>query len=346
MKIYRVDPLADRRWDEVVERHPRASVFHQRGWLEALARTYRYEPCVFTTSAPGETLENAIVLCRISSWLTGNRWVSLPFSDHCEPLLATGSDSEEIINRAQTEFGDQNWNYVELRPVSTMDAASCGLKTNCSYWFHELDIVPSLEVIFRRLHNNSFRRNVQRAEREELSYEAGQSEKLLDEFYRLLLITRRRHQSLPQPRTWFRNLLLCMKDKLKIRVARKNDIPIAAMLTLQHGKSVVYKYGCSDERFHSMGGMPFLFWNLIAESKKCGAERIDLGRTDLHNPGLIAFKDRLGASRRLLTYYRLTKQRRRLVAPHWGSRKLRRLVSLLPEAVSCAAGEVLYRHIG
>ena len=35
-----IDPLADARWDELVERHPRASVFHTRGWLEALKRTY------------------------------------------------------------------------------------------------------------------------------------------------------------------------------------------------------------------------------------------------------------------------------------------------------------------
>ena len=41
-----LDPLADARWDDLLERHPRASVFHSRGWLEALKRTYGYEPIV------------------------------------------------------------------------------------------------------------------------------------------------------------------------------------------------------------------------------------------------------------------------------------------------------------
>src|SRR5712692_6936466 len=97
-------------------------------------------------------------------------------------------------------------------------------------------------------------------------------------FYMLLLLTTKRNQLPPQPRAWFRNLVECMSDKVQIRVARKNGAPIAAMLTLRHRSSVVYKYGCSDETFHSLGGMPFLFWRLIEESKASGAQQIDFGR--------------------------------------------------------------------
>src|SRR5271156_2192220 len=50
--VYTVDPLLDNRWDDLVTRHPNASAFHQRGWLEALSRTYGYKPIVFTTSPP------------------------------------------------------------------------------------------------------------------------------------------------------------------------------------------------------------------------------------------------------------------------------------------------------
>ena len=39
VNIYIIDPILDNRWDELVAHHPRASVFHRRGWLEALART-------------------------------------------------------------------------------------------------------------------------------------------------------------------------------------------------------------------------------------------------------------------------------------------------------------------
>jgi hypothetical protein len=139
-----------------------------------------------------------------------------------------------------------------------------------------------------------------------------------------------------------------MGEKLQISLTRKNGSPIAAILTLQHRSSVVYKYGCSDEKFHNIGGMPFLFWRLIEQSKALGAERIDFGRTDLDNQGLIIFKDRLGSTRKLLTYYRYGKSAREgvPVSSLRDSRAVQRLVSLLPAVISSAASRVLYRHIG
>ena len=79
LPVYRIDPLKDERWVRFVEEHPDASVFHTPAWLTALERTYGYEPVVFTTSPPDAELKNAIVFCRIESWLTGHRIVSLPF---------------------------------------------------------------------------------------------------------------------------------------------------------------------------------------------------------------------------------------------------------------------------
>ena len=345
MDIHVLDPLSDNRWDELVRRHTSASIFHDRGWLEALTCTYRYKPFVLTSALPGEPLENGLVICRVSSWITGTRLVSLPFSDHCEPLVSKAGEFEAFLDWLQTECERQHWGYVELRPLLAANGSGLSLQPSCSYCFHELDLTPRLDQIFQRLHGNSFRRKIQRAEREHVSYESGRSAQLLEEFYRVLLLTRKRHQLLPQPRAWFRNLLQCMGDKLQIRIARKDDVPIAAMLTLQHQSSVVYKYGCSDERFHNLGGMPFLFWKLLEESKAAGAERIDFGRTDLSNEGLLTFKDRLGATRKLLTYYRYTRTSGRVAAIEH-SRAVRQFLSILPKTISSTAGRFLYRHMG
>ena len=65
--VYRVDPLTDPRWDDFVEKHPRASVFHTSDWLEALRRTYGYQPVAYTTTPPGIKLTNGVVFCQVSS---------------------------------------------------------------------------------------------------------------------------------------------------------------------------------------------------------------------------------------------------------------------------------------
>ena len=346
MQLYTLDPMLDSRWDDLVAVHPGASVFHQPGWLKALAKTYGYRPMVLTSAPPGKRLSDGIVFCEVKSWITGSRLVSLPFSDHTEPLLDDVSYSPELTEWMQTECRQHNWKYIELRPLSWKMQPDSPLAASGAFWLHTLSLAPSSEQIFCNLHKNCIQRRIRRAEREQLSYESGCSEGLLNDFYRLLLVTRRRHRILPQPHAWFRNLIACMSPNVEIRLARKNGIPIAAILTLRHRNAAVYKYGCSDEQFHHLAGVPFLFWKLIEESKALGAAQIDFGRTDLDNDGLIEFKDRFGTTRRRLTYFRYPESAKGQHAVATFLPATRRLFSVLPDVLSTMAGEVLYRHIG
>jgi CelD/BcsL family acetyltransferase involved in cellulose biosynthesis len=344
--IHVVNPLSDNRWDDLVARHPKASVFHGRGWLEALSRTYGYEPLVLTSAPPGRPLSDGIVLCRVSSWITGTRLVSLPFADHCEPLVDDLGNSQEFMNWLRAECDRQRWKYVELRPLVSNENLKCRLPNGLSYCFHTLDLARALSEIFQGFHKDSVQRKIRRAEKAGLNYDAGRSERIIEEFYGLLLKTRRRHQLFPQPRVWFKNLFACLGENVQIRVARKEDVPIAAMLTLRHRSSVVYKYGCSDEKFHNLGGMQLLFWRLIEESKTFGAAELDFGRSDMDNEGLVTFKDRFGTKKKLLTYVRYPQAKKEAAAVRWGMRAARQMFSILPDTISPAAGKILYKHIG
>ena len=344
--MYTIDPLTDGRWDDLVAWHPRASAFHQRGWIEALKLTYGYEPFALTSTPSGKPLGDGLLLCRVASWITGTRAVSLPFADHCEPLLNQPDEIPKFADWLKTECGRQRWKYFELRPRSWDEKACNLLSRSRSYCLHTLDLTRPLEEVFRSLHKASLQRRIHRAEREGLGYELGRSERLLNEFYGLLLKTRRRHRLPPQPRAWFRNLSAQLGDRIEIRVARKGNIPIAALFTLPHRSSVIYKYGCSNESFHRFGGMPFLFWRLIDECKGRGVKEIDLGRSDLGQEGLITFKERLGAKRHALTYFRYPTVERPDAEAGWGARALGKATSFLPDAILPMAGKVLYKHMG
>lgn len=345
MGVHIVNPLLDPRWDEFVDRHPLACAFHSRGWLQALAYTYGYRPLVLTRAAENNSLNDGIALCSVSSSLTGSRLVSLPFTDHCEPLVDHVDETQNLLAQMRSE-PRKRWRYIELRPLSSMPIEALSLKPVRSYWFHEVDLRPSLLEVFSRLHKDSIQRRIRRAEREGIAVQTGTSADFVKEFYRLLLKTRRRHHLLPQPYSWFCNLIECMGDKAEISLARKNDISIAALFALRHRTSVVYKYGCSDESHHHLGAMPLLFWRLIEESKARGAETLDLGRSDLKDSGLIVFKDKLGAQKRLITYYRQAIGNYGKSARDWDSRGVRKFFSVLPDSVFSAAGRLLYRHMG
>jgi CelD/BcsL family acetyltransferase involved in cellulose biosynthesis len=346
MVTYQIDPLQDGRWQRFVLRHPHASIFHSSDWLEALRRTYGYKPLVATTSAPGHELRNGIVYCRVNSRLTGCRLVSLPFSDHCEPLVDRPKDREGLLCWLQNCVEEEKRSYVELRPVRCDLQGQPSFGSVKKYWFHTIDLCASPDELFRRFHKDSVQRKIRRAEREALTYEDGRTELLLGKFYQLLLLTRRRHQLPPHPLNWFRNLIDCLGDKIKIRVASKDGRPVASIITLRHNTVLVYKYGCSDAAFNHFGGMQFLFWRTIQEAREQGVSEFDLGRSDYDNPGLVTFKDRWGSNRSELTYWRSPVPVAENYRPRWSMRLGRHMLAYVPDRLLIAAGKLLYKHVG
>ena len=91
--------------------------------------------------------------------------------------------------------------------------------------------------------------------------------------------------------------------------------------------------------------MQWLFWKAIQEAKEEGLREFDLGRSSTDNEGLIQFKDRLGASRRTLRYWRYYP----VASPRRGPSRTMALAKMvcahLPNQWLTSAGSLLYRHV-
>jgi CelD/BcsL family acetyltransferase involved in cellulose biosynthesis len=344
--VYSIDPLHDARWPEFVCRHPNASVFHTRGWLCALQTTYGYEPVVFTTSAPDEGLHNALLFCDVRSWLTGSRLVSLPFSDHCEPLVEDADQFRALFSFVESLRQKEGWKYVEIRSANSLLDFDGSFGRATTYCLHRLDLRPSLDVLYKGFHKDCIQRKISRAEREPLTYEAGRSPSLLQQLYELLQLTRLRHHLPTQPFEWFQSLVTWMGKDACIRIASKAGRPVAGILTINHRKKMVYKYGGSNAHFNSLGGTPMLFWQAIKEAKQEGLEELDLGRSDIDNPGLIAFKGRWSAECSTLTTWRAPMVASSLRLERLKVRCAKSVFGRLPDSMLTMAGRILYRHIG
>ena len=345
MQTYTLNPLEDPRYPNFIARHASSSIFHTPGWLKALQLTYGFEPAAITTSPPSQDLTNAIVFCRVKSRLTGRRLVSLPFSDHCDPFVDNAANLEALLQSLRELQRKEGWKYVELRPLGlSADSASSGFSPSQTFYFHSLDLRPTLEQLMTAFHKDCVQRKIRRAERDGLIYEEGRSERLLRIFYALQLQTRRRQKLPPQPYAWFKNLAACLGDTMKIRLASLGDTPVAAILTLRHNNQMVYKYGCSNDSYSQHGGTQFVLWRAIQEAKSADCVSLDMGRSESHNPGLITFKDRWGAVKAVMTYLRCP------ISPatgkqSWHSPFAGNLLARLPDRALSLLGTFFYRHI-
>lgn len=342
-QVHSFDPLVDARWSRFLGSRRDSSIFHTVGWLDALWRTYGYKPIVFTTSA-GSELEDGFLFCEVDSWLSGRRLVSIPFSDHAELLGSPGSIST-IVSALKERVKSKTWKYVEIRPATQVIPSLGGFSKSEVFYWHKLNLQKTLDSLYGAFHKDCVQRKIRRATREKLEYAEGTSEELIQQFYGLFLLTRRRHGLPPQPISWFSNLVRCLRANIKIRVASVRDIPIASIITLTHNGTMTYKYGGSDPKYHSLGGMILLFWRAIQDAKNLELDEFDMGRSDCNNPGLIGFKEHWGAERHDLVYWSYPLQLRPNTN-RWRFKAAKSVFSSLPPALLPAAGRLLYRHMG
>ena len=238
------------------------------------------------------------------------------------------------------DFSRRKYKYLELRPLQACRLSMFAQSQR--FLFHSLDLRPPLEALFRNLHNDCVRRKIRRAEREGLEIEAGTSASLVDAFFTLQLHTRRRHGLPPQPKLWFGNLVKKMQGAATIRVASYRGKPVASILTLRHGSTETYKYGCSEAEDNNLGGMQLLFWRAIQDAKAAGMNRMDLGRCDLDSEGLAKFKERLGATRREIVYARYPADFKENIGKNRSLAS--KVFSNLPDSLLAFSGRILYRH--
>jgi lipid II:glycine glycyltransferase (peptidoglycan interpeptide bridge formation enzyme) len=253
---------------------------------------------------------------------------------------------DELCRFVHERANRERWKYVEMRVGSSTRPLEAAFQMARTFYWHRLDLRRPLDSLFRSFHRDSVQRKIRRAQREGLTYEVGRSESLLDALCGLLRLTRRRHGIPPQPREWFSNLVDGLEDNVSIRIASHRGQPVAGILTVKHGAQMVYKYGGSDPRRHNLGGMALLFWNAIQDAQRTGAAEFDFGRTDCDNSGLITFKERWGAQRSILTYWRSPAPSASPSTDGWAMQLARQVSGRLPNGVLTLAGRLLYRHIG
>lgn len=344
IQINEIDPIRDLRWGRFVQKHANSSVFHSPAWLGTLQETYQFTPIAYVDALPGHEIENGSVFCRINSWVTRKRLVSLPFSDHAAPLCDNSWGSELLVAlRNKAEQGD--YRYIEFRPIEPLQSETAAFVQSSAFYLHTLPLTLDSPALFRNFHKDCIQRKIRRAERENLEYSEGSGEDQIQRFYELLLLTHKRHRNLPQSVRWFRNLAKNMGSAMKIRIASKDGKAIAGIITLGHKRTMTYKYGCSDPGYHRFGGMALLLWRSIQEAQSLGMVELDLGRSDPEQRGLITYKEHWNAQRRPLSYWRYPGNLT-MTPGSGGFNVAKSLVALAPRFLLKSVGGLVYRHLG
>jgi hypothetical protein len=287
-----VDPLQRPDWDSLLASFPERSIFHGSGWARVLRDTYGHRPFYFA-QFKGERLAAVLPVMEVSSWLTGRRGVSLPFTDFCGALKSETGGGAALFETAINRGRERQWKYLECR---ARDAAWDGSLTSLEFYGHVIDLGAGVERLFQLL-GPAMRRGVRKAEGAGIKVEFGTGLDSIRTFYALHCRTRQRHGLPPQPFRLFENIQrhILGAGQGFVAVARLENRPLAAGVFFSQGGQAIYKFGASDYRAQNLRPNNLMMWGAMRRCAEQGMTRLNLGRTSLSNEGLRRFKLGFGA---------------------------------------------------
>ena len=313
--------------------------FHHPSWALFLAECYGFRPFALALQSPGEgALAAGLPILETRTWLRGPRWITLPFTDVCPPLVDV-EDASRLITSLDQARRAADVGRVEVR-VSVPGAVA----SVPTAFRHTLALDGTREQVARRFHPAT-RRNIRAAERNGLTLRRAEKEADLESvFYELHLNTRRRHGLPVQPRRFFRLLWRrIVQPGLGFGLFVCSDgVPVAGAVFLTWNRTITYKYGASDAAFWRLRPNNALFWDVIGWGCENGYKTLDFGRTDIDGDGLRRFKLGWGCEEECLQYLTLGAA---TTKSHRAARTvLRPVLQRSPLWVVRAVGNLLYRQ--
>jgi CelD/BcsL family acetyltransferase involved in cellulose biosynthesis len=334
--------LADPRWADFVARQPSATPFHHPDWGRLIANCYGFRAFAVATSDATGQIRAGLPVIEVRHRLGEPKWVSLPFTDYCPPLVPVPQEETDLVAVLQRASKAAGIRRVEVR--APLEGASSVSRAALRHVIALGDDPAAVYAGFRP----SVRRKIRQARRQGVTIRRGERpEDLMNTFYRLHLRTRRRLGVPVQPRRFF-----CMLWESVIRtglgsvlIAEASGRPVAAEVFLSWNGTTISKFSASDEKAWSLRANNLITWHLIKTACEQGSRSLDFGRTDAGNEGLCVFKQSWGAVEEPLVY--VTLGVRSEPAPARDSMADHVLASVIrhsPSVLCRAAGETLYRY--
>ena len=221
-------------WNDWITAEDRYSCFHCSEWAHVLRDSYDYRPH-YLISRSSDRFSASLSFMEIDSVLTGRRGVSLPFSDHCDPVIGKDIRPSDVMSAA-TEYAESvGWRYLNFHGGHNLLR---GVPPASEYVGHRLTLSDDRGLQWSRLRDTT-RRNIRKAIRTDVEVDIGSTQDALNEFYRLHCLTRQRHKLPAQPLRFFQNIyrrMLCKNLGHIIRAVHKGNT-LGAAVFLHFGRS-------------------------------------------------------------------------------------------------------------
>jgi CelD/BcsL family acetyltransferase involved in cellulose biosynthesis len=344
MDIVCIDPRTDVLWRKLVEEHE-SDAFHSPGWLRALGDTYDFDVRAYVLVDEAGQPVAGIPFGRIAD-IRGQRIVTLPFSDYCDPLVGKVEHWQRLIEPLLQEHSPFTIRCVHSSLPLEDERFTL---VNKAHW-HGMDLRPDLDALWSGL-DSSARRAIRKAEKLGVVVHRAQEESTLRAFFEMHLgIRKYKYRLLAQPYRFFENIWRhCIQDGHgALLVAAYEGNLIGGALFLEWKDRLYYKFNASIQAELAVRPNDLVIWRGIQYGKAQGHTFLDFGLSDWDQDGLVRYKRKFATEEKTISFLRCS--------PNGGpTPQVQQVVTLLPQIIQLftdeavpdqvteKAGDVLYQ---
>jgi len=348
MDIICIAPRTNALWERLARKSPESSVFNSPAWLAVLEQTYGWKSSAFVAMDGGGEPQAGIAFFHIDD-LIGERNVTLPFSDFCDPLGCDAHVWRTLGNRLIAQGCP-----VKVRCLH--NEAPLGderfAEANRARW-HGIDLRPDLGTLWRNL-DRTARQCIEKACRAGVCVEPAVEQSGLRTFFEMHLRVRKyKYHMLAQPYRFFEAIWehFIEPGHGVLLLARSGDHIIAGGLFLLWEGGLYYKFNTSDPTGTDQRPNDLLVWTGIQYAKEHRCSLFDFGLSDWDQTGLVHYKRKFGTYEKTIHFLHYIPESVGSNSQH--ETRIRELfpqvTNLLtqaevPDTITEQAGSVLYRY--
>ncbi len=272
--------------------------YHLPGWVTALGEAFAL-PATWLSARRAGVVEGILPLLRVPAFpgLGPRRLVSLPFSYAAGIAAATGEARIALASAAREHAARTGARRVELKGFEAAGHAPEGWERVTRYDTYRVALAGGGDAVWARLHADSTRRGIRRAERLGITVRRGESAADWRRMAELVEATSHGHGVPAPPRRFFTDTARALQERgladLRLAIAPGGP-PVAGIVLWTGPREWIYAFGAAERSRLDLRPNHALLWQAIRDAVAAGVPVFDLGRAAREQSGLVQFKLRWG----------------------------------------------------
>ena len=331
------------RWDKYLQEKPTENFFYRTGWLKVVQRTYGHKPFYLMVTVDNKVC-GILPIFLVSVPMFGSYFASDVFTSYGGVYADDEEIELSIMEEAAGLASSYKASYLEIKNDKSINGLSKQWHRKSDYCTMIIDLSVGTNIIWKGWHPET-RRNVRKATKAGVHVEQGPH--LLDDFYRLVTLSMRRHGTPVHSKEFYQNIIQEFPEDATFYVAKLGDQPIATSLLVSFKTYIHSLVGASNPEFWKLKPNDLLYWEIIENASNRGFRYLDFGRSTWES-GTFKYKKHLGADPLPLYYDYFLNRRKTVPHIHQDNMRFRMATNIwqrLPLGITRVLGPHLIKYV-